>query len=513
MNAHLSERARRRPSALGALTSPGSAIVAGLAAVVVQLAVVAPFMSRYGWDRDELYFLVAAHHPALGYVDFPPVTAWIGWVVQQVDARSLVALRVTSLAAGATTIMLTVFIARELGGGRLAQWLAAFAWALTPYILGSASIFHPTWFDALAWVAFLFVATRLLIDEERQRWRDERRLWLMLGVIAGVGLEAKYTIVFLIVAFALALVVTNQRGVLLTRGPWLALAIALALLLPNLIWEATHGWPSVHFFSSQNAATASATSRSAYVAEQLLFLGASSVLPVVGVVWLWRRGLRALALIPVIVTLIFFFERGRGYYPLPADSLGIAAGAVSIEGWLRGGRRLLLAAALVALQAFAIVFVAPVVVPFYSTERMISTPAVWKNGFFKDEIGWPEMTVQVERAWGGLSGAERADAVVLTDNYGEAGALQFFARGIGPVLSGHLSWQYWRPRELPQRFALTVGYSQDALGQICRSWRPVARIDNRWHLGNEERGKLIGACSLKQPLGALWKPLIATNQL
>ena len=501
-------RAVRNPAAarfVHSSTTPGTTLIAGLAAAAVQVALTAPFMARYGWDRDELYFLSAAHHLAFGYVDFPPLTAWIGWVIDQLAPHSLVALRATSLAAGAATVVLVAFIARELGGGVRAQWLAAFCWALTPYILGSASIFHPTWFDALAWVAFLFVATRLLVG-------GDQRLWLVLGVIAGAGLEAKYTIAFLLAAFLIGLLLTPERRLLRQPWPWLGLALALALLLPNIIWQASHGWPSASFFSSQNATTASDTSRASFIAQQLLFLGASASIAVAGIVWLWRRGLRTLALVPVMVTLLFFFERGRSYYPLPADTLPLAAGAIALIGWLRPGRRSLLAAALVGLQAAVIVFAAPIVVPFYSTHHLVSS-GVWKTGFFKDEIGWPEMTAQVEDSWRELPGVDRARGVVLAANYGEASALQFYGRGLGPVLSGHLSWQYWRPRRLPQTFALTVGYPSTGLRSICAAWRPLARIENRWRLANEERGRLIAACTLRQPLESLWSRSIVRDEL
>jgi 4-amino-4-deoxy-L-arabinose transferase-like glycosyltransferase len=240
----------RRPTqpdrALGEpVRNPASrALIAGLSAAALLVAITAPFMSRYGWDRDELYFLSAAHHLALGYVDFPPLTAVVGWSVDQLAPHSLIALRAVSLAAGSGTLMLVTLIVRELGGGARAQWIAVIAWVLTPYILGSAGIFHPTWLDALAWVAFLYVAVRLLV-------RREPRLWVVLGVIAGLGLEAKYTIGILIVAFGAAILLTKERRQLASVWPWLGLAIAMALLAPNLVWQAQHGWPSIDFFSSQ----------------------------------------------------------------------------------------------------------------------------------------------------------------------------------------------------------------------------------------------------------------------
>jgi 4-amino-4-deoxy-L-arabinose transferase-like glycosyltransferase len=476
----------------------------GLVGAVVMVAVAAPFMTRYGWDRDELYFVSAAHHLALGYVDFPPLIAVVGWIIDKLDPRSLLALRLVSLTCGAASVVLVAFIARELGGGRRAQLFAAVAWALTPYILGSASIFHPTWLDLLAWTVFLYLVVRL-------RVRRKPQLWVLLGVTAGIGLEAKYTIAFLILAFAAALLLTRERGQLATVWPWLGLAIAIALLAPNLVWQVHHGWPSVQFFSGQNAKTAADTPRPAYLAEQLLFLGVTSILAAAGTLWMWRCGVRALALIPLLVTIIFLLERGRSYYPLPADSLAVAAGALALDTWLRSTRRLVGAGAAVAAQAAVIVLAGPIVVPFYSTRQLVGS-SLWKLGYFKDEIGWPEMTAQVERAWSMVPLKDRASGAILAANYGEASALQFYGRRLPIILSGHLSWQYWRPQSLRQRFVLTVGYDPRALSLLCRSWRVTAHLDNRWHLNNEERGQPVAACRLKRQLGSDWH-LIASDQL
>jgi hypothetical protein len=489
----------------GPSTAPNSAVLAGVGGVAVLVAVTAPFMSRYGWDRDELYFRSAGQHLALGYVEFPPLIAVIGWLVAKLAPGSLVALRMVSLAAGATTVILVALIARELGGGRRAQWIAALSWTLTPYILGSASIFHPTWLDTLAWTSFLYVAARLLV-------RRERRLWLMLGLIAGVGLEAKYTMAFLALAFTAALLLGGERRELASVWPWLGLLLAIGLLAPNLVWQVQHGWPSVRFFSSQDAQTASGTSPPAYIAQQVIFLGATSALACAGVGWLWRRGLRVLALIPVFVTALFLFERGRSYYPLPADALAVAAGAVAVDGWLRTRARLVLLACGLALQAAVIALAGPIVVPFYSTRQLVGS-SIWRIGYFKDEIGWPEMAAQVEQAWSGVPATERAGGAILAANYGEASALQFYGRLLPTILSGHLSWQYWHPSRLPDHFVVTVGYHPHGLGMLCSSWRVIARIENRWHLDNGERGQPIAACTLRHPLGSDWTQSIASDRL
>ncbi len=494
------------------MTRLRTTLLCGLAGGALSAAIQLPFLGRYGWDRDELYFLSAARRPALGYVDFPPLTAWIGWLVHAVAGDSLDALRLTCLAAGIGVIVLVALMVRELGGGWRAQLVAALGWALLPVALGSASIFHPTWFDQLAWAGFLYVALRVL-------GRPEPRLWPVLGFVAGIGLEAKYTIAVLLVSFTIGLLATPSRRLLATRGPWLALGVAFLVFLPNLVWQAQHGWPSVHFASSQNAKTAADTSRGAYLVQGLLFLGvAGAVVAAVGIVWLWRRPrLRPLAIVPVAATLLFLVERGRSYYPLPGDAIAFAAGIVATGGWLRAGSRVsyVAVAVLVAVQLAVLAVAAPLVLPFRSTSSMVRA-GIWKDTFYKDELGWPELADQTAQAWRKLPAVDRRDGVVLANNYGEASALELYgpARGLPLVLSGHLSWQYWHPKRLDQRFALVVGYSQGFLNEACGgSWRQVGEIDNRWHIDNEERGRLIAACHLLRPLGELWKPYIARNDL
>jgi 4-amino-4-deoxy-L-arabinose transferase-like glycosyltransferase len=209
----------RRSRATSALAP--TLAVGGLAAAV-QAAVVVPFLGRYGWDRDELYFLSASHRPTWGYVDFPPLTAWIGWLVHALFGDSLVALRLGSLAAMLVATVVVALMARELGAALRTQAAAALVWALSPYALGAGSLFHPTWFDALCRVALVYVVLLALV-------RERPRLWLAAGAFAGIGLEAKYTIAVLLVGLLAALLAGHQRRILLARWPWLGLAVALLL--------------------------------------------------------------------------------------------------------------------------------------------------------------------------------------------------------------------------------------------------------------------------------------------
>jgi hypothetical protein len=347
--------------------------------------------------------------------------------------------------------------------------------------------------------------------------RPMPRLWPAVGVMAGIGLEAKYTIATLLLALLAALAVTPQRRVLRTRGPWIAVGIAFVLLLPNVAWEIHNGWPSLAFAPSQRAQTAADTPPPAYVADAVVFLAACSALAVIGGVWMWRRpGLRAFTWAAVFVLVGFGLEQGRGYYPLPAMIVCVAAGAVALERWRPAARwrRRAVLGALVAVQLLVIAVAAQVVVPIRSTTGMIDS-GIWNVSFFKDEIGWPEMVAQTARAWRSLPAAERAHAAILAQNYGEAGALARFGPSLGlpQPLSGHLSWQYWRPARLPQRTVLTVGFDPGTLREMCTSYRRLATIENAYKLDNEERGRIIAVCRLPQPLGAIWDSRIASDEL
>ena len=496
--------------------SPGDArtplrhtVLAGALAAFVKLATALPFLGQYGWDRDELYYLQASRHLSLGYVDFPPVTALIGRLTIDVAGPSLVALRLTCVVAAMLAVVLVALCARELGGGFAAQLLAAVAFVLTPYGLGLGAIFHPTMFDLLTWVAFCYLALRILM-------RRDPRLWPLLGLVAGVGLETKDAIVALLAVFALGLLAVGPRQVLRDRRAWVGAAIALACLTPYLAWQVTHDWPSLTFLPTQDAATAAANPPLTYMAQQVGFLGGALVLVALGVVELWRQPqLRALALLAPATSLLFLIEHGRSYYSLPAAALPLAAGSIAAVRWWRRSRRHgWVLSPLIAVHLAVLALFAPVVWPVLPSATMIKL-GIWRPSFYKDEIGWQELVTQTSRAWLSIPPAERRNTALLAHNYGEAGALALYgpALHLPTPLSGHLSFQYWHPQHMPQHHLLTVGFDAKALTGICASMHIIARINNSWHLSNQEQGLPIMTCTLNQSLGQLWTTRIATDRL
>jgi 4-amino-4-deoxy-L-arabinose transferase-like glycosyltransferase len=471
---------------------------------LAKLALLIPILGRYGWDRDELYFLAAGRHLALGYVDFPPLTAVAARLVDGTLGPSLISLRLLCSLMAVVAAVATGAVARELGASQRLQVLATAAWIVTPFGLGGAVLFHPTFLELAATALAMLAAVRLLA-------RSEPRQWFLLGLWGGIGLESKYTIVVPLAAF-LAGCALWRRDLLLRREAALGALIAIGLLLPNVIWQITHHWVSLDFASSQHAKTASDNPPLTYVAQQVAFLGAGAVLVVLGLTWMWRRHhLRPLVLACGAPSILFGLERGRPYYALPAMLPALAAGCLALaERRPRGVTLSALALAHVAVLALAL----PLVVPILPARQLVST-GIWDKSFWKDEIGWHELAAQTASAWRSRTPNERASGAIVAGNYGAAGALSLYgaAADLPAPVSGHLSFQYWHPTKMPQRAVMLVGFDYADAQRRCLHSTVLAVADNRWHVDNEERGRPIVWCQLRAPLGRIWGSTFATARL
>src|SRR3982074_310620 len=245
--------------------------------VAAKVGVTMAVADRYGWPRDELYYLASSRHLALGYVDYPPITPLLARLDQAIFPGSLPALRLLTVLAGAAIIVVAALIARELGGNRLAQILAALAVLISPMFVGANILFQTVSFDELVRAVACFLFVRLL------RGADPRE-WLWLGLVFGVGLETKYTVIGLGIAMLVGLLAPKSRWHLASPWPWLGFGIAIVLLVPNLVWQSGHNWDSVAYTLEHRGATDGPI---AYVLQQLLLAG-PQLLPIIAM-GVWRR--------------------------------------------------------------------------------------------------------------------------------------------------------------------------------------------------------------------------------
>ena len=456
---------------------------------------------RYGWHRDELYYLASSRHLALGYVDYPPITPLLARADQAIFPGSLPALRLLTILAGACVIIVTALIARELGANRLAQVLAGLAVLISPMYVGANILFQTVSFDQLVWAVTCLLFVRLL------RGSDPKE-WLLLGLVFGIGLETKYTVIGLGVAIVIGLLATNQRQLLASRWPWLGFGFALVLFVPNLAWQAGHHWDSLLYTIGHRGATDGPI---AYWVQQFLLMGPQLIpLIVGGAWWLWRREpFRAAAVTIVAVELFFFLVGGKAYYPAPIYALAYAAGCVWLveavrQPWIRR--------VAVAVAVAITVVLLPIGLPILPAKTMADS-WVWKaRKDFADMYGWPDLVEQVTTVYQQLPLGDRSAVVILASNYGEAGALDFYGHGLPPVVSPHLTYYYWAPAHMTPSTVIVVGYSRPYLGTFFGDIEQAATITNSYGLHNYEYGQAIWICrSPLVPLDQAWPRLKALD--
>ncbi len=468
-----------------------------LAALAVHLAT----NGLYGFQRDELYYLDSARHLAWGFVDYPPLTPAIARLSLLIFGPSVWGLRLWPSLAGALMVVLAAQIAYELGGGRTARTLAAIGAATAPVLLGANWLFQTVTFDQLTWLVCVWITARLVRT-------GDRRLWLALGTACGVGLETKYTVVALIAGLMVAVAVTPLRRHLRTPWPWVGLALAGLILLPNLVWQIANGWPSVAFTLAHPVAQSGDFGPLAFLSQQLALIGPLAI-PVwlAGCAWLLSGRGRALGVAAMTAFVIFLFV-GKGYYVGPLDAVLLAAGACAIEIWTQQRRRWLRATTAVALVLQAIVL-APIAIPLFPELVMARSALPSIRTDFADTVGWQDLVGEVAAVYDRLPPTQRSGAVILTDNYGEAGAVNTYgpALGLPAAVSGELTYYYWKPAHMNGP-VIAVGLDPRFLSTLFNDCATVATVSNSYGLDNQEFGAPIVLCGQHRlPLDQLWPRL------
>ena len=463
------------------------AALVGVAAVAV-LALHLATNGLYDFHRDSLYYLDSARHPAWGYVDYPPVTPMIARLSLALFGSSVWGLRLWPSLAGAMMVVLAALIARELGGGRAARLLAALGAATSLVLLGANWLFQTVTFDQLVWMTCLWIAARLLRTGDH--W-----LWIALGALIGIGLETKYTVVALIIGLIAGTLLTPFRRQLLTPWPWIAAAIAFAIFLPNLVWQIGNDWPSVQYTLNHKVTQSSDFSPLSFLANQLALIGPVAIpIWIAGLAWLLRSPTLRMLGIAAAVPFVLYLFVGKDYYVGPLHPFLIAAGACALEAWTANKRRWLRPTAGVALTAQALILL-PVALPVLPEAAMAKSklPAVRKD--FADTVGWHDLVGQVAQVYDSLSPPDRSRAAILTDNYGEAGAINTYgpALGLPTAVSGQLTYYYWRPRSFDGP-VIAVGLDRSFLETLFATCDQVGTISNSYGLQNEEFGAPIDVC-------------------
>ncbi len=499
------------PTGGAAPSGPEPVAWTGLAAVAGAIAAVLVATSgRYGYHRDELYFLRAGRELAFGYVDQPPFTPLVARLATELFGNSLVGLRLISAVTIGLGVLCTGLLAREFGAGRTGQVLAGACVAVAAYTVAVGHLLSTVTFDLLAWTALCLLVVRAL--------RTDGRGWLWVGVVAGIGLQNKVLVAFLLFGLLVGVLLVGPRAPL--RNPWLWLAglVAIALWAPNLIWQATHGWPQLEV-SAAIASGGSGTSEPRWLFLPYQFVLVSPALVPVWAVGLWRlardpelRTYRALAVAYAVLTVLFIATGGKPYYLCGLYPALLAAGAEPTVRWVRRGTGRLRVGLLAAALALSAAVSAFLFLPLVPVAQLAGTPIVAVNYDAGETVGWPAFARTVSRVYTGLPPGERTSTVALTTNYGQAGAIDRY-RGevpLPPAYSRHNSYWEWGPPPESKTTTIAIGYTREQLEKWFGSVELATRVDNGVGLDNDEQGTEIWVCRDRLlPWSKLWPELRA----
>ncbi len=440
--------------------------------------------------RDELYYLAAGQHLAAGYVEYPPFVAWATAFSRALFGDSVMAIRLLPALAGALIVVLAADIAALLGGGFLAQVLAAFAVALGPVFLAQSGLMSMDPFDQLWWTLAAWVLVRMIKNQNP-------KMWLAFGVVVGIGLLTKLVIGFFVIALLLGLLLSEQRKLLFNW--WLILGgmIALVIMSPYLVWQAQHGFPVLEYTRAYSSGKTVQYTLPEYLLQQVVTTN-----PLAAPLWLGGlyflfftktgRPYRAFGWAYLFLFIFFLMLHAKFYWLSPAYPLLLAAGAYGLEMLTHAPRVAEPAARshwpgwLVPAYIWTLVItgllLVPLSLPILSPEAFIRLNSITGGAdmgkaenlvssalpqSYADRYGWREMVASVKQAYDTLTPEEQADTCVLTTNYGEAGAVDFYGAAVGlpRAISGHNSYYLWGPQGCTGKVIISINRpKQDLTG-------------------------------------------------
>jgi len=468
----------------------GPAIVACIAAAKLLLHLLTA--SRYGPFRDELYYVACSEHLGAGYVDHPPLIALITWVARHAFGESLFALRLLPAAAGAGLVWMTGALAREMGGGRFAQALAALAALFVPYYLILQSWLTMNAFEPLLWAACAWCVARAINS-------GDPRLWLAFGILAGVGLENKYSIAFFLVGVLAGLLSTSARHFVGSRWFWLGVLASVAIFVPNLVWLIRHDFPFLELMHNVRMSARDVKRPPlAFIADQAMVHN-----PLLFPLWagglLWMladprgRRFRVLGIAFLVVFAALMLLKGKNYYVSPVYPMLFAAGSVAFEA-VTEGRWMPARKAYVAGTVVFSLLILPIMVPilpvalYVRYQRALSYPPPQfehqRNGvlpqYFADEFGWEEMAQRTAEAFNRLSPADRAKAVIFANDFGEAAAIDFYGPRLGlpKAVCTHQSYWLWEPKRASGEVFLVLGSDGRGDREHFATVEPAGRVEH-----------------------------------
>ena len=498
---------------------PLAGVALALIALKLAMHLVAAWLTPFEFHRDEFLYFAMGNHLQLLRMDFPPMIAMLSEAVRAVAGSSLFAYRVLPALAGTAIAWLAVLTARELGGGRTAQVLTAVAVIFNPLFLRVASLFQPVVFDQFWWMLGFYALVRLGDS-------DDRKWWMLLGVAGGLGLLSKFSILCFGAAVLTGVLLTRRRD-LRTAGPWMAVGIALLLGSPSIIGQFALGWPLFDQMVGLKEGQLDRSTFAGYVAEQLLWGPAAFVFAVAGAVAFVRSAAlarhRVVGWTAIAAVALYAITKGKSYYVGPIYPVLFAGAGVWVEQLARPALRRTVAWSMVGLTVLFGIATLPFGLPILPPEPMSRyaaatgvTAGVQTNRGellalpqdYADMTGWREKAEAVAALYRSLSPEEQSEVVLYGNNYGQAGALEFYGRELAlpRVVSLAGSFYLFGPGDRSGKIVIFLGVERSDVADLgCASLAEVARVKNRWGVTEEQDVPILLCRQPQQTIQEIWK--------
>ena len=456
----------------------------------------------YGYFRDEFYYLMCGRFLDWGYVDQSPMVAIQARLATALFGHSIVGLRFFPALAGAARVFLTGLVAWSLGGQRPAQFLAMLAVIIAPCYIGGDGYLSMNAFESIFWIGCILTVIWIARNAS-PKW------WLLVGVLAGLGLENKPSMTFFLVALVLGLLVTPQRRLLWNRWFLAAIALTILIALPNLLWQIHNHWPTWEFLHNGRVENKNVVvSPPAFILEQILTLHPLNVfIWGIGLVWLFvsprAKGFRWIGATYLFFLALMMALHAKDYYLVAIYPMLFAAGGLAWEGTATESKarvwRISAAATVLIITAAIILPMASPVLPpeqwlLYTQALHLTTQAQEKYSsgllpqFYADRFGWQEEVDQVTRIYNSLSTEDKAKVGIYCSNYGEASAINFLTTGLPFAISGHNNYYLWGPHGYTGEVMIVInGASLEEMRKYYADVQIAGEMDNPYSMPYERR--------------------------
>ena len=476
---------------------------------------------RYGYFRDELYYAACGQHLAWGYVDHAPLIAVIARLSRMLFGDSLHALRFFPALSSGAKILIAGWIVRELGGRRYAQILAGTAMLLCPIYLTMDNFLSMNAFEPMFWMLCVAISLRIIRT-------GNDRLWPLFGLVAGIGILNKHSMLFFGLAFFLSLVLTGQRARLRTPWIWLGAFISFLIFLPNFMWEIRNHWPTIEILRNVDQMKNAHVTWVQFIAQQAFLVHPLGALICIAGLWFFLRSrqgeaFRFLGWTYLFLLSEFLIFRGRIYYLAPIYPMLFAAGAIAVEAWIGIIGRGLVKAAVLAPLVVGGIIAAPLALPILPLDAAAEYAKFWDvdhvqvekepSGklpqMYADMMGWPQQAEVIASVFHSLSLDDQSRVALLAKNYGQAGAIDYFGPPLGlpHAISGQNNYYLWGPQQYTGEVVIAVGMPLDVLKPLFGEIELAATINNEYAIPEENNLPVYICRKPKTTLQQAWPGL------